>query len=118
MFQLQYKVTYICSFSVNVGGKYIALQTNAVHSTWIHVAMVYKGSHDGEGLMAYKDVVRRVDNTEWSPGGSVDGSGEVMIGRLFNTSTDGEYARCQVDELLIWNIELYDDDIRKIYENI
>ena len=39
-----------------------------------------------------------------------------MIGRLFN-KLNGKYAKCEVDELLIWNKELYEHEITKIYES-
>ena len=108
---------FLCRYSVNIGSRYIVVQIGIPYNIWTHVALVYKGSDDGEGLTAYKNGIRQVDNTAWSNGGSFGESGEVMIGRLFNRPTGGNYGRCQVDELLIWNIELYDYDIKKIYDS-
>ena len=67
--------------------------------------------------MAYKDGKFAKDQTQWSGGDDNHGpSGELMIGRFFNMD-NGEYAECEVDELLIWNIVLYDEDIKKIYDS-
>ena len=78
--------------------------------------MVYKGDDDDEGLTVYMNGTRRDSSTAWSNGGNADDSGEVMIGKLFN-NYHWNNAKCEVDELLIWNTELNDDDIRKIYDS-
>ena len=86
--------------------------------------MVYKGSKNGQGLTAYKDGTQTDEDTQWSDDGNTEinsedsgNSDELMIGRLYNKATNGKYAKCEVDELLIWNIELYSAAIKQIYDS-
>ena len=81
--------------------------------------MVYKR----QGVKLYKNRNNADGDTEWDDVSNSHGSaedpnngGELMIGRLFN-KLNGKYAKCEVDELLIWNKELYEHEITKIYES-
>ena len=42
--------------------------------------------------------------------------GELVVGSLIDDQSSDNLAICQVDELLIWNIELEEDRIRRISE--
>ena len=80
--------------------------------------MVYRGPDVGKGIVAYKDGVRVGDETRGTSyqGAENPDSGELLIGRLFKEPGIGQFGKCEVDELLIWNkkLELY--KIQKVYE--
>ena len=80
--------------------------------------MVYRGPDVGEGIVAYKDGERVGDKTRGvSYSGHVNhDSGELRIGRLFKEPGIGRFGKCEVDELLIWNKELEENQIEKIYD--
>ena len=70
--------------------------------------MVYRGRNGGEGIVAYKDGVyagRESQGNLYQGDVNYD-SGELMVGRLFKEPGVGQFGKCEVDELLIWNKEL------------
>ena len=81
-------------------------------TTWVHVAMVYRGPNNGQGVTVFKngqsvgDDKHRSTTTTAAPG-------TLMIGKLF-TGNNAGYCRCQVDELLIWNRQLTSSEINWI----
>ena len=117
-FYPKFRAFYFQRYTINVGGRYFNFSTSVPYNTWAHVAMVYRGPNVGEGIVAYKDGIRLGDNTQ---GNSYQGdvnydSGEIMIGRLFKEPGIGQFGKCEVDELLIWNKGLESYKIQKIYQ--
>ena len=70
--------------------------------------MVYRGPDVGEGIVAYKNGVRVGEESQGNTYHGVENSnsGELMIGRLFKEPGTGQFGKCEVDELQIWNKEL------------
>ena len=85
----------------------------------MQVALVYRGSANGQGIMTYMNGKENEQVTQSLPGGGGSGGGELMIGRLFMESNDSNlrYAKAQVDELFIWNRERNAEDIKQNYED-
>ena len=103
-------------YTLNDGNKYFSHETIVETDTWIHVAMIYFGGSTWRQAKAYKDGQTVGGSTmEWSFSAPLNyDHGELWIGNFSNQPTNGHVAKCQADELLIWNRKLEEDQISKI----
>ena len=76
--------------------------------------MVYHGT--GSGITVYQDGIRVVRSTAKQGGGSMpSGDGHVFIGRRNLGSQGVRYASTYVDELKMYNRQLSEAEICKMY---
>ena len=97
--------------------KYFAASLHIVYlyDTWIHLALIYKGSEDQhQGIIIYRDGIkegRGVDIIDYDE--EKHPSGVFKIGRLFE-DPDSQYSEVMLDELSIWNRQLTQTEIQKV----
>ena len=82
------------------------LYTVPVLDTWLHVALVYKGPAEGDGLPAGDDTTR-------DPVTTVPADGRLKISKLFEEG-NGHNSPATIDELLFWNRQLSQAEITAI----
>ena len=103
---IYYKESSVFRYHVSVydGMFYTPVETVSTN-TWLHVAIVYRGPNDGEGLTVYHDgVYMGNDTTKWSY--NCTGTGTVKIGRRYDEPGYAYYGSAYVDELLFFNYQL------------
>ena len=49
-----------------VNGGYLNTDVSATFDTWLHIAMVYKGPNEGEGITVYLDGVSKGNIKTWN----------------------------------------------------
>ena len=109
----QFDQIFCFRFLATLNGGYFSTSYSADYNTWIHVGYVFRGPSNGQGIRVYKDGIYENAGSQkasWSTGTP---SGVLKIGRLFEGS-DAKYSRAQVDELMFWNRQLSEDEIRTI----
>ena len=85
-----------------------------ISSDWIHVVMVYHGV--GMDITAYHDGTEVGSLTEKQSGNmKSSGNGNVFIGRRIGTNIGPRYASVYVDELKMYNSQLSEGEICKMY---
>ena len=80
---------------------------------WFHLAMVFHGPNEGEGITVYHDGVQVAsDTTKWpySFPPYRPGDGTFVIGRFY-TDRGEDYSSVEVDELTLWNRNLTQQEI-------
>ena len=83
-------------------------------SGWFHVALVYHGPNDGEGITVYHDGTQvEHDDTRYNRSYTT-GPGSMVIGRKY-TNRDDYYTSVVVDELTMWNRQLSVQEIQDIF---
>ena len=85
---------------------------------WYHAAMVmspWDENTGSNGITVYSDGVQRGTDTSFSSRGDEAVPGNVVIGRRA-VGSDSLYSSLIVDEVTIFDKEIPEEDIRKIYE--
>ena len=86
------------------------MDVSASTDTWLHVAIVYRGPNESEGITVYHDGVDKGNHTTkrlWS----FTGTGTVKIGRHCDKSGPQHYGSAHVDELIFFNHMLSQSEI-------
>ena len=97
---------------VYVPGEYFRKIVSTVPThTWLHVAIVYRGPNEGEGITVYHDGINKGSNTTRDSRITVTPSGIVKIGRRFDEPGNAVYGSSHVDELLFFNYQLSQPEI-------
>ena len=81
---------------------------------WFHLAVVYLGPNDGQGLIVYVNRTKVKKCAQRSNRGTSPGNGQLVIGNKLIGSDD--YSSVAVDELTLWNRELSDQEIEDLYQ--
>ena len=83
----------------------------------MHVALVYKGPENGQGISVYLDGEHvRDGNERKSYEHQAAPSGVLKIGKLFERTTEARYGKLIMDELFIWNQQLSPTYIQKVIQ--
>ena len=80
-------------------------------SGWFHVAVVFHGTSDGQGVKIHVESSSWRIDTLGSTGKTYHNStGTVVLGRVFvnNEGSNGDFA---IDELTFWNRKLSDQEV-------
>ena len=80
----------------------------------MHVAMIYRGPNDGEGIIVYHDGVDMGNDTTKTSYSYIPPSGVIKIGRLFDEPGTPRYGSAHVDELLFFNYQLSQPEVTMI----
>ena len=79
---------------------------NAPHSdAWYHMAIVFHGPNEGEGISIYHNAVLMKNDATKQTNTYPDSSGIVIIGKRY-TDRDEHYGSVMVDELTFWERQL------------
>ena len=80
---------------------------------WYHLALVYHGPNDGQGISIYHDGNLIKNDASKALRDREESRGTVVIGKLY-TDTDQHYGSVMVDELTFWNKQLLPAEIQAI----
>ena len=80
-------------------------------NTWMHVAIVYKGPNDDEGITVYHDGINKGSDTAKHSYSPANATGIVKIGRRFDEPGSAQYGPVYLDELLFFNRQLNQSEI-------
>ena len=82
---------------------------------WLHLAGVYYGPNEGEGIALYLNGIQVANDTARATTSSViPGSGKLVVGRKRSEIND-RYASVEVDEILLFNRKLSAAEVQMIY---
>ena len=82
---------------------------------WLHLAGVYYGSSEGEGITLYLNGIQVANDTTRATASSViPESGKLVVGRKRSEIND-IYASVEVDEILFFNRKLSAPEVQMIY---
>ena len=81
---------------------------------WIHVALVYSGPNDGQGIRVYHNGAHQRDDTAKYPQATGTPPGILKIGKRYDHLGNAQYGRVTVDELTLWNRQLSEKEIQSI----
>ena len=102
-----------------IDGRFWATSTTEIaYGQWVHLAFVYHGPNEGEGISIYYNG-ERVSEDRTKHEISVSPSDEntaIVIGRRFRLK-DSYYVSVAVDELMLWNRPLSDNDIQNFTDS-
>ena len=97
----------IFSYGVTLDGSFYLREYSAIKGTWIHVALVYKGPENEQGISVYHNGELQ-GNDKWAHNAYNQAAPSVVlkIGKLFEKTTEAGYGKLIMDELFIWNKQL------------
>ena len=98
---------------VRVSDGYFHYTHGSIATHWFHLAMIFHGPNDGQGMSIYHDgSLFRHDSSKMSRN-FTESSGNVIIGKRY-ADRDGDYGSVMVDELTFWDRQLLLEEIQAI----
>ena len=92
---------------------YFHYNHSPVPTEWYHLALVYHGPNNGQGMSVYHDGNLVKPDSSKSPKTHTESSGTVIIGKR-HTDQDEDYGSVMVDELMFWDRQLLPAEIQAI----
>ena len=100
-------------YTVRIPAGYFYYTHDSVPADWYHLALVYHGPSDGQGMSVYHDAALLKHDASKTPKNHTESSGTVIIGKR-HTDRDGDYGSVTVDELTLWDRHLLPEEIQAI----
>ena len=97
-------------FEVRVLDRYFVRNAVSIPSGWFHLALVFHGPEDGEGITMHRNEDHWTSRSLQDSNGFKNTSGTVIIGRLYS-DRDSNYGNVMVDELTFWNRQLTEQEV-------
>ena len=98
---------------VNILRGYFAKDVISIPSGWFHLALVFHGPEEGQGITVYTNGTPAAAPSLRGTNHTRNSSGIVVIGRL-RTDQGPNYATLMADELTFWNRQLSDEEVEAL----